>query len=63
MSFLVTVAERKHVMRRARLQQHGDASCHQVFFFLQGKAQKEIHALLKETLGEVAQSFATVKIG
>jgi len=50
-------------MRRARLQQHGDASCHQVFFFLQGKAQKEIHALLKETLGEVAQSFATVKIG
>ena len=25
-------AERKHVRRRARFQQHGDASCHQVFF-------------------------------
>ena len=38
-SFLVTEAERKHVRRRARFQQHGDASCHQVFFFsLQGKA-------------------------
>ena len=32
-SFLVTEAERKHVRRRARFQQHGDASCHQVFFF------------------------------
>jgi len=31
--FLVTEAERKHVRRRARFQQHGDASCHQVFFF------------------------------
>jgi len=30
--FLVTEAERKHVRRRARLQQHLDASCHQVFF-------------------------------
>ena len=36
---------------RARFQQHGDASCHQVFFFLlQGKTQKEIHAILVETL-------------
>ena len=31
-SFLVTEAERKHVRRRARFQQHRDASCHQVFF-------------------------------
>ena len=31
-SFLVTEAERKHVRRRARFQQHGDASCHQGFF-------------------------------
>jgi len=31
-SFLVTEAERKHVRRRERFQQHGDASCHQVFF-------------------------------
>jgi len=59
--FLVTEAERKHVGRRARFQQHGDASCHQVFFFLQGKAPKEIHAILKETLGEHAPSYATVK--
>ena len=29
------------------------------FFFLQGKALKEIHAILRETLGEHA-SYATV---
>jgi len=29
-TFLVTEAERKHVRRRARFQQHGDMSCHQV---------------------------------
>ena len=27
-----------------------DASCHQVFFFLQGKAPKEIHIILTEIL-------------
>ena len=32
-SFLVTEAERKHVRRRARFQQQGDASCHRVLFF------------------------------
>ena len=32
-------------------------------FFLQGKAPKEIHAILKETLGEYAPSYATVKNG
>jgi len=31
------------------------------FFFLQGKAPKEIHAILKETLGEHAPSYDTVK--
>ena len=31
------------------------------FFSLQGKAQKEIHAILIETLGEHAPSYATVK--
>jgi len=31
------------------------------FFFLQGKAPKEIHAIMKETLGEHAPSYATVK--
>jgi len=45
----------------ARFQQHGDARCHQFFFFLQGKATKEIHAILTETLGEYAPSYATVK--
>ena len=31
------------------------------FFFLQGKAPKEIHAILTETLGEHAPSYDTVK--
>ena len=31
------------------------------FFFLQGKAPNEIHAILTETLGEHAPSYATVK--
>ena len=35
---------------RARFQQNRDASCHQVSFFLQGKAPKEIHSFLTETL-------------
>jgi len=30
-------------------------------FFLQGKASKEIHSILRETLGEYAPSYATVK--
>ena len=59
--FLLTEAERKHVRRRARFQQHRDASCHQVFFSLRGKTPKEIHAILIETLGEYAPSYATVK--
>jgi len=31
------------------------------FFFLQGKAPKEIHAILTGTLGEHAPSYATIK--
>jgi len=31
------------------------------FFLLQGKAPKEIHAILTETLGEHAPSYGTVK--
>jgi hypothetical protein len=42
--FLVRGAETKHVRRRARFEQHRDASCTQVFFFLQGKAPKVIAA-------------------
>jgi len=30
-------------------------------FSLQGKAPKEIHTILKETLGEHAPSYATIK--
>jgi len=60
-SSLLTEVERKHVRRRARSLQQGGASCHQDFFFLQGKAPKEIHAILKETLGEHAPSYATFK--
>ena len=59
-SFIVTEAERKNVRRRARFQQHRNASCHQVFF-LQGKGLKEIHVILKETLGQLAPSYATIK--
>jgi len=60
-SFLLIEVERTHVRRRARFQQHGDASCHQVFFFLQGEAPKQIHAILTEKLGEHAPSYVTVK--
>ena len=59
-SFLVTEAERKHVRRRARFQQHGDAS-RQQFVSLQDKAQKEIHAILTQTLGEHAPSYTIVR--
>jgi len=31
------------------------------FYFLQGKALKESHAILTETLGEHASSYATFK--
>jgi len=31
------------------------------FFFLQGKASKEIHVFLTETLGEHAPLYATIK--
>ena len=51
--FLVTEAERQHVRQREQLQQRRDASCHQVFFFLQGKAPKKSHAILIDTLGDM----------
>jgi hypothetical protein len=55
-SFLVTEAERKHTRRRARFQQHRDASCHQDIF-LQGaegnsrQSERNIRA----------SSYATIK--
>ena len=61
-SFLVTEAERKHVTRRARFQQHRDAICQVFFSFpLQGKAPKRINAILREILEEHAPPYATVK--
>jgi len=45
----------------ARFQQHRDESCHQVFFFLQGKTLKKLYAILTETLEEHASLYATVK--
>jgi len=59
-SFLVAETERKHVRRRARFQQHLDVSCHQ-FFFSARQGPKEIHAILKETLGQHISLYATVK--
>jgi len=59
-SFLVREAEKKHVRRRARFQQHRNASFHKVPP-PQDKASKEIHAILKETLGKHAPTYATVK--
>jgi len=60
-SFLVTEIEKKHVRRRAQFQQHRDASCHRDLFSLQGKAPKEIHAILREIFGEYVPSYSTVK--
>ena len=41
---------RKQAQGCAQFQQHRDARRYQVFFFLKGKAPKEIHAILTETL-------------
>jgi hypothetical protein len=59
-SLLVTEAEKKHARRRALFQQHRDVSFRQVLF-LQGKAPMEIHAILTQTFGDQAPSYATVK--
>ena len=40
-----------------------ELSSRSFFFFLQGKAPKEIHAILTETLGQHAPSCPTVKTG
>ena len=60
-SLLVTEAERKHVRRRARFQQHRDVSYHQVFSFPARQGSVGNHAILTETLGVHAPSYATVK--
>ena len=60
-SFLVTEAERKHFRQRRAISTSWRRELSSSFFFLQGKALKEIHAFLIETLGEHAPSYATVK--
>jgi hypothetical protein len=57
-SFLVTEAERKHVGGDAR--DFNDLELLS-FFFLQGKALKEIQSTLQQTFGEHAPSYATFK--
>ena len=47
-------------MRRVRFQ-HLDASCHPFFFFPARQGAEGNHAVLTETLGEHAPSYATVK--
>ena len=59
-SFLVTEAEMKHVRRRA-ISTTWRRDLSSFFFILQGKAQKEIHAILTETPGEHASSYVSVK--
>ena len=53
----------KHVRRRARFQQHGDASCHQVPPPRPParRGAEGNHAILTETFGEHAPSYATSK--
>ena len=59
-SFLVTEAERKHVRRSARFQQHGDARCHKVFLpARQGAEGNSRHS--DRNIREHALSYATVK--
>ena len=60
-SFLVTQAKRKYVTRRARFQHIETRAVIEFFSPLQRKAPKEIHDILKESLGEHAPSYATVK--
>jgi len=59
-SFLVTEAEGKRKATRA-ISTTSRSELSSSFFFLQGKAPKEIHTILRETLGEHAPSYATVK--
>ena len=59
-SFLVTEAERK-MSGDARHFNNIETRAVIKFFFLQGKALKEIHAILTETLEKHTPSHATVK--
>ena len=60
-SFLVTEAERSMPGDVRDLNNVETRAVVKFFFLLQGKATKEIHAILTETLGENAPSYATIK--
>jgi len=59
---VVTEAERKQVRRRARFQQHGDASCNN-FFFLQGKTPKEFTLFWQKHYGNMHHHMPPSKTG
>ena len=61
--FQVTEAERKHVRRRARFQQHGDASCHQVFFFCKAKCWRKFTPLWQKHKGNTHHRVPPSKTG
>jgi hypothetical protein len=52
-SFLVTEAERKHVRQCARFQEHQDTELSSSFYFLQGKAPEDIHAIPNDFLSRM----------
>ena len=53
---------KKHFRRRSAIWKTWRRDLSSIFFFLQCKAPTEIHATLRETWGENATSYATVKI-
>ena len=60
-SLLVTEAEKEACQARRGISTTSGRELSSNFFFLQGKAPKEIHAILRETLGGHAPSYGTVK--
>jgi len=54
-------AEKKHVRHVHDFNNIETQAVIKFFFFLQGKAPKEIHAILTETLGEHAPLYATIE--
>ena len=52
-SLLVTEAERKHVRRRERFQQHRDASCHQVLFSCKARRRRKCRPFSQKHQGNI----------
>jgi len=62
-SFLVTEAERKHVRRRARFQQHRDASCHHVFFSCKARHRRKFTPFWQKHWGNMHHRVPPSKTG